>query len=106
MLPCSVCSFTALLRRRKFPHGNNDRSDFNESGRSLCASLSRTSVPGEFEFDPRPTLRCARTTPRGAIARDTGQFSLAGAQPKTALLFDNKRWGVPSGVMECWLAVE
>jgi serine/threonine-protein kinase HipA len=30
-------------------------------------------------------------------AGDTGQFSLAGAQPKTALLFDGKRWGVPSG---------
>jgi serine/threonine-protein kinase HipA len=28
---------------------------------------------------------------------DTGQFSLAGAQPKTALLFENKKWGVPSG---------
>jgi serine/threonine-protein kinase HipA len=32
------------------------------------------------------------------VARDTGQFSLAGAQPKTALLFDGKRWGVPSGL--------
>lgn len=31
------------------------------------------------------------------VPRDTGQFSLAGAQPKTALLFDNDRWGVPSG---------
>jgi serine/threonine-protein kinase HipA len=31
------------------------------------------------------------------IPRDTGQFSLAGVQPKTALLFDNNRWGVPSG---------
>ncbi len=31
------------------------------------------------------------------IARDTGQFSLAGAQPKTAFLFENGRWGVPSG---------
>jgi serine/threonine-protein kinase HipA len=31
------------------------------------------------------------------IPRDTGQFSLAGAQPKTALFFDNGRWGVPSG---------
>jgi len=31
------------------------------------------------------------------IPRDPGQFSLAGAQPKTALLFDNNRWGVPSG---------
>ena len=30
-------------------------------------------------------------------ARDTGQFSLAGAQPKTALMWGNGRWGVPSG---------
>jgi serine/threonine-protein kinase HipA len=29
-------------------------------------------------------------------ASDTGQFSLAGAQPKTALLLENGRWGVPS----------
>ena len=28
---------------------------------------------------------------------DTGQFSLAGAQPKTALYFMDDRWGVPSG---------
>lgn len=28
---------------------------------------------------------------------DTGQFSLAGAQPKTALLLRDGRWGVPSG---------
>lgn len=28
---------------------------------------------------------------------DTGQFSLAGAQPKTALLFQDGRWGIPSG---------
>ena len=31
------------------------------------------------------------------MPRDTGQFSLAGAQPKTALLFENGRWGIPSG---------
>ena len=31
------------------------------------------------------------------LARDTGQFSLAGAQPKTALLFENAKWGIPSG---------
>jgi serine/threonine-protein kinase HipA len=31
------------------------------------------------------------------LARDTGQFSLAGAQPKTALLLDGDRWGIPSG---------
>jgi serine/threonine-protein kinase HipA len=29
--------------------------------------------------------------------RDTGQFSLAGAQPKTALLLAEGRWGIPSG---------
>jgi serine/threonine-protein kinase HipA len=29
--------------------------------------------------------------------QDTGQFSLAGAQPKTALCFDGQRWGLPSG---------
>jgi serine/threonine-protein kinase HipA len=28
---------------------------------------------------------------------DMGQFSLGGAQPKTALYFDGKRWGIPSG---------
>jgi serine/threonine-protein kinase HipA len=28
---------------------------------------------------------------------DTGQFSLAGAQPKTALLFEKGKWGIPSG---------
>lgn len=31
------------------------------------------------------------------IPSDTGQFSLAGAQPKTALLFQDGKWGVPSG---------
>jgi serine/threonine-protein kinase HipA len=31
------------------------------------------------------------------IPSDTGQFSLAGAQPKTALLFDGQRYGVPAG---------
>lgn len=28
---------------------------------------------------------------------DIGQFSLAGAQPKIALLYENGRWGIPSG---------
>jgi serine/threonine-protein kinase HipA len=31
------------------------------------------------------------------LPRDTGQFSLAGAQPKTALLLQNDKWGVPAG---------
>jgi serine/threonine-protein kinase HipA len=31
------------------------------------------------------------------LPRDTGQFSLAGAQPKTALFLQKGRWGIPSG---------
>ncbi|MGH7013405.1 MAG: type II toxin-antitoxin system HipA family toxin [Stellaceae bacterium] len=31
------------------------------------------------------------------LPRDTGQFSLAGTQPKTAFLFQNGRWGIPGG---------
>ncbi|MBB4259916.1 type II toxin-antitoxin system HipA family toxin [Bradyrhizobium sp. CIR3A] len=31
------------------------------------------------------------------LPRDTGQFSLAGVQPKTAFVLKNKRWGIPSG---------
>ncbi|SFQ04198.1 serine/threonine-protein kinase HipA [Bradyrhizobium sp. Ghvi] len=31
------------------------------------------------------------------LPRDTGQFSLAGAQPKTALLLQKNQWGIPSG---------
>ncbi|WP_128931923.1 type II toxin-antitoxin system HipA family toxin [Bradyrhizobium zhanjiangense] len=31
------------------------------------------------------------------LPRDTGQFSLAGAQPKTALVLQKNRWGIPSG---------
>jgi serine/threonine-protein kinase HipA len=31
------------------------------------------------------------------LPRDTGQFSLAGAQPKTALLLQKDRWGIPTG---------
>jgi serine/threonine-protein kinase HipA len=31
------------------------------------------------------------------LPRDTGQFSLAGSQRKTALYYDEGRWGVPSG---------
>jgi serine/threonine-protein kinase HipA len=41
------------------------------------------------------TLRADHSAWR--MPRDTGQFSLAGAQPKTALLFENGCWGVPSG---------
>lgn len=43
-------------------------------------------------------LRLLRRDPSAwRMAGDTGQFSLAGAQPKTALIHRNGRWGVPSG---------
>lgn len=35
----------------------------------------------------------------GRSPRDTGQFSLAGAQPKTALYYDGRKWGIPHGRM-------
>lgn len=41
------------------------------------------------------TLRADHAAWRGPS--DAGQFSLAGAQPKTALLLEDGRWGVPSG---------
>lgn len=41
------------------------------------------------------TLRADHS--RGRLVRDNGQFSLAGAQAKTALFFQDGRWGVPSG---------
>jgi serine/threonine-protein kinase HipA len=34
---------------------------------------------------------------RGRLPGDHGQFSLAGAQPKTALFYTGGRWGIPSG---------
>jgi serine/threonine-protein kinase HipA len=52
--------------------------------------LSETDIAKRLE-----TLRADHAAWR--LPRDTGQFSLAGAQPKTALLFQNGRWGIPSG---------
>jgi serine/threonine-protein kinase HipA len=52
--------------------------------------LSETDIAKRLE-----TLRTDHAAWR--LPRDTGQFSLAGAQPKTALLFQNDRWGIPSG---------
>jgi serine/threonine-protein kinase HipA len=50
------------------------------------------------EADIAARLRLLRAdASAGRAPQDTGQFSLAGAQPKTALLFDGQRWGVPSG---------
>lgn len=58
--------------------------------------------PSEIEWldekDVAERLRALRADHAAwRMPRDTGQFSLAGAQPKTALLYENGRWGVPSG---------
>ena len=50
------------------------------------------------EDDVASRLRELREDSTAWLGRTfTGQFSLAGAQAKTALLFDGNRWGVPSG---------
>jgi serine/threonine-protein kinase HipA len=60
------------------------------------------SGPGDIdwldEFDIATRLKTLRED-HSAWRRpsDTGQFSLAGAQPKTALLLQDGKWGIPSG---------
>lgn len=56
------------------------------------------SVEWLEEADIEARLRALRADHAAwRLPRDTGQFSLAGAQPKTALLLEGKRWGIPSG---------
>jgi serine/threonine-protein kinase HipA len=62
----------------------------------------RQDAPPEIEWldesGVAERLRALRQNPSAwRTARDTGQFSLAGAQPKTALLYEDGRWGVPAG---------
>lgn len=60
----------------------------------------RASVTWIDERDIADRLRSVlHDAASGRTAADNGQFSLAGAQPKTALLHDarTRRWGVPAG---------
>jgi serine/threonine-protein kinase HipA len=62
----------------------------------------RGAAPGQVAWlDEKEIAERLRTLRRdhaaGRLPRDAGQFSLAGAQPKTAFLFENGRWGIPSG---------
>jgi serine/threonine-protein kinase HipA len=62
----------------------------------------RQGAPPEIEWldesGVAERLRALRQNPSAwRMARDRGQFSLAGAQPKTALLYEDGRWGVPAG---------
>jgi len=65
---------------------------------SLRAEPAAREIAWLTEDDIAERLRTLRADHSAwRTAADTGQFSLAGAQPKTALLFQNGRWGVPSG---------
>lgn len=69
-----------------------------------CARLEalQDDTPREVEWlddhDIASRLRALREDHAAwRLQRDTGQFSLAGAQPKTALMLEGDRWGIPSG---------
>jgi serine/threonine-protein kinase HipA len=77
-----------------------------------CAGAVRFSAPSELgrslgrsgdvtwlsQADVAQRLRELRQDATAWLGRSfTGQFSLAGAQAKTALLLEDGRWGVPSG---------
>jgi serine/threonine-protein kinase HipA len=65
---------------------------------TLIAEPSVREIQWLTEEDVAERLRNLRADHSAwRAASDAGQFSLAGAQPKTALLFERKRWGVPSG---------
>jgi serine/threonine-protein kinase HipA len=67
---------------------------------SAIAEVTRGRVDWLDEHDIADRLRALRRDVSAwRQSTDAGQFSLAGAQPKTALLFDGRRWGVPSGRM-------
>ncbi len=68
-----------------------------ERAEALCAQPAG-QVEWLDEKDIAERIRILRKDQSAwRIARDAGQFSLAGAQPKTAFLFERGRWGVPSG---------
>ena len=66
------------------------------------AVLAREPPPVQWLSDAEIGARLrelARDQSAWRHENDTGQFSLSGAQPKTALLREGRRWGIPSGRM-------
>lgn len=64
---------------------------------AVCKA-SVNSIEWLTEKDIAERLRLLRRDQSAwRMTSDAGQFSLAGAQPKTALFHDAGRWGVPSG---------
>ena len=105
----------AVLRRWGRQFGVSDRNAFaliGEVGEDCAGAVqfvaedrfqeTTEAEPGAVDWlteaDVAERLRLLRDdAATGRLSGDVGQFSLAGAQPKTALLFDGQRWGVPSG---------
>lgn len=64
----------------------------------IARTRRKDTVEWLEEKDIAERLRILRADPSASrLQQDQGYFSLAGAQPKTALLLQNGRWGVPSG---------
>jgi serine/threonine-protein kinase HipA len=64
------------------------------------AVLAREPPPVQWLSDAEIGARLrelARDQSAWRHENDSGQFSLSGAQPKTALLREGRRWGIPSG---------
>jgi serine/threonine-protein kinase HipA len=67
---------------------------------NLDQSIASTAVEPRWLEDAEiaKRLRIVRDDASATrLSNDLGQFSLAGAQPKTALFFNGQRWGVTSG---------
>lgn len=68
--------------------------------RFTASSFDEPKVDWLTEENVAERLRALRRDETATrLPRDTGQFSLPGAQAKTALLLRDGRWGVPSGRM-------
>jgi serine/threonine-protein kinase HipA len=66
--------------------------------RAEAILAKRGTIQWLSEVDVAQRLRSLKEDPSAwRKSNDAGQFSLAGAQPKTALLYRDGRWGVPSG---------
>ncbi len=68
----------------------------------LDAALASNAPEPQWLTEAEMVARLTALRTDGSAGRtqaDLGQFSLAGAQPKTALLHEDGRWAVPSGRM-------
>ena len=91
------CVFAAERHRRGLPGGGSVRP----AGTCRCSAGLQT--PHEVDWlttaDVDARLRTLRSDNSAwRLEEDVGQFSLAGAQAKTALLLENTRWGIPRGM--------